>query len=160
MSGGSLESDHEKRRTYPDIGARRARDAEHEECDSERDPSRAACAGFSAAFEEALASAGVVGQSVADGSTMIEPLCGSMRESCTRCDPHSGPRRAKRAKRYWALWGYQAAEPLAGYRGSGSASRRISSSSAGGKSSARSSGRGTHFISWPSRGRGVPRSVH
>jgi hypothetical protein len=31
----------------------------------------------------------------------IGPLCGSLREFCTRCAPHSGPRRAKRAKRYW-----------------------------------------------------------
>jgi len=38
--------------------------------------------------------------------------------------------------------------------------RLISSSSAGGKPSVGRSARGTHRISWPSSGRGVPRSVH
>src|SRR6058998_3713560 len=29
------------------------------------------------------------------------PLCASVREFCTRCVPHSGPRRAERARKYW-----------------------------------------------------------
>ena len=28
----------------------------------------------------------------------LGPLCGSLREFCTHCDPHSGPRRAERAQ--------------------------------------------------------------
>ena len=37
------------------------------------------------------------------------PLCGSLREFCTHCDPHSGPSRAERRKRNW-----QPAEGLGG----------------------------------------------
>jgi hypothetical protein len=29
---------------------------------------------------------------------VLGPLCGSLREFCTHCDPHSGPRRAERAQ--------------------------------------------------------------
>ena len=49
------------------------------------------------------------------------PLCGSLREFCTDSDPHSGPSRAKRDKRYWqpakGLRGdIKRRSPLAGYR--------------------------------------------
>ena len=46
------------------------------------------------------------------------------------------------------------------YRTADSVRSLISSSSAGGKPSVARSARGTHRISWPSSGRGVPRSVH
>jgi hypothetical protein len=39
----------------------------------------------------------------------IGPLCGSLRESCSRCESQGGPGRAKRGKRYW-----QTAEGLCG----------------------------------------------
>jgi hypothetical protein len=46
----------------------------------------------------------------------IGPLCGSLREFCTRCDPHNGPRRAERAKRFWqpakGSEGISRAEPM------------------------------------------------
>src|SRR5258706_15293481 len=42
----------------------------------------------------------------------LGPLCGSLREFCTRCDRHSGPRRAERAKRHW-----RPAKGSAGYQG-------------------------------------------
>ena len=52
-------------------------------------------------------------------SRRLGPLCGSLREFRSRRHPHSGPRRAKRAKRYWHPAKGSArisrAEPLAGW---------------------------------------------
>jgi hypothetical protein len=54
-----------------------------------------------------------------DGSSIVGPLCGSSREPCTRCAPHSGPRRAERAKKNWqpakGSVGYQRQSPWLAY---------------------------------------------
>jgi polyferredoxin len=50
---------------------------------------------------------------------MAGPLSGSFRESCSRCDPLSGPSRAERGRRYWqpveGSAGVSRAEPQTGW---------------------------------------------